>query len=121
MFAVATDGTAEDIEGRFVGAGAVADEIVRRLMPNELGHEHGRQLRDMASRGSLYYSNVIFYGPNAWILDSVIKPDGSLELSLRDSTSQQIWKTTLRPAEPLSACPYQMNVAHVCVDGAYHP
>lgn len=99
MFAVATDGTVEDIEGRFVGAGAVADEICRRLMPNELSREHGNQLRELARYGSYFYATQVFSGPYSWILDSIIKPDGTLNLSLKDSRGRLIWQTTLRPAE----------------------
>lgn len=97
VFAVASDGETVFIGDRFVGAGAVADEIVRRLVPTEISQEHGQQLREMAQYGSHYYSNALFGGPRAWILDTVINPDGALELSLRDSSGCRIWQTKLHP------------------------
>lgn len=97
MFAVATDGTVQDIGDRFVGAEAVADEIVKRLMSNELSVDDGNYVRDIAKFGAVYWRTMIFGGSNPLGLDVVARPDGSLHIELQNCCGQRIWQTDLRP------------------------
>ncbi|SRR5581483_7293536 len=97
MIAIANDGTADEIGDRFVSAEAVANEIIKRLMPNELSSHTAGYIRNIAQHGALYWRTMIFGGPNPLELDAVARPDGSLHLELQDCYSTRIWQIDLRP------------------------
>lgn len=86
---------------RIVGAGELADEIIRRLAPVELPAHIGRQIQRMAANGQYWGQVSIGPGSEPLMMHYKLMPDGRMVLQLTDTNLCPVWETTLRPVKDL--------------------